>query len=148
MTSYPIHFHSPLRWLVVCGSIGLLAGCSFPKRDYSFVPDASVIQVQLKDGRWVAVPPDCAKLFTEPPRSLYDSRPQVPYGCATYTNLANSVANPRDLVAPGTYEGQQADSAAGAVKRYRDNKVTPLRETNSTKKPSSSGNSSSNSYGN
>lgn len=140
MTRDPIRFPL-LRWLMVGGLTILLAGCAFPKRDYSFMPDASVIQVQLRDGRWVAVPPECARLFNEPPRSLYDSRPQVPYGCATYTNLANSVANPRDLVAPGQYDGQQADNAAGAVTRYRENKVTPLRQTNSTKKPSSSGNS-------
>lgn len=142
MTSY-LTDSRVLRWLLACGLAGLLAGCAFPKRDYSFMPDASVIQVQLQDGRWVAVPPDCARLFTEPPRALYDSRPQVPYGCATYTNLANSVANPRDLVAPGTYEGQHADSAADAVTRYRENKVTPLRKTNSTKTPSSTGNSDS-----
>jgi pilus assembly protein CpaD len=127
----------PVRRLATACGLGLLlAGCAFPKYDYSLVPDASVIQVQLQDGRWVAVPPECARLYTEAPRAAYDSRPQAAFGCATYTNLANSVARPQDLLAPHEYAGQQADTAADAVTRYREDKVTPLRETNSTKKSS------------
>lgn len=127
---------SAWRLAATCSLGLLLAGCAFPKYDYSLVPDASVIQVQLQDGRWVAVPPECAHLYTEAPRPIYDSRPQAAFGCATYTNLANSVARPRDLLAPHEYAGQQADTAADAVTRYREDKVTPLRETNSTKKSS------------
>jgi len=125
-----------IRLLRMGGVLGLslgLAACAFPKRDYSLVPDANVIQVQLQDGRWVALPPQCNTLYTEPPRSVYDSRPQAAFGCATYTNLANSVANPRDLVQPAPYAGQQADNAAAAVTRYRENQVTPLKETRTTK---------------
>lgn len=132
----PIDRVSACRLAAACGLGLLLAGCAFPKYDYSLVPDASVIQVQLQDGRWVAVPPECARLYTEPQRPIYDSRPQAAFGCATYTNLANSVARPQDLLAPNSYSGQQADSAADAVTRYRQDKVTPLRETNSTKKSS------------
>lgn len=122
------------RWMWVAGAVGLLAGCAFPKRDYSYMPDASIIQVQMKDGQWVAVPPDCAKLYPEYPRPKFDSRPQAAFGCATYTNLANSAAHPLDLATPGSYAGQEADTAGDAVTRYRQNKVTPLRETTSTKK--------------
>lgn len=126
---------SPLQLLVVLGLAGLLAGCAFPKRDYSMVPDASIIQVQLQNGEWVAVPPECKRLITEAPRPWYDydARPQIAFGCATYTNLANSVARPRDLTEPGSYGGQHADTAASAVTRYRQNAVTPLNKTTSTK---------------
>lgn len=112
----------------------VLAGCAFPKRDAKAMPDASVIKVQLQNGVWVAVPPECASLFTEFARPKFNSRPQYSFGCATYTNLANSVARPQDLVQPSTYAGQQADHAAEAVTRYRQNEVTPLRETSSTTK--------------
>lgn len=122
------------RWLLAAGVVGLLAGCAFPKRDYSYMPDASIIQVQRQDGQWVAVPPDCSPLYPEYPRQRYDSRPQVAFGCATYTNLANSVAHPLDLAAPGTYAGQSADTAGSAVTQYQEGKVTPLRKTDSTKK--------------
>ncbi len=119
--------------LLLLASLGLsLAACSFPKRDYSMLPNADVIKVQLKDGRWVAIPPECNSMFNEPARTIYDSRPQVPYGCATYTNLANSVANPRDLVEPAAYGGQHADTADSAVTRYREGQITPLKETTTT----------------
>lgn len=112
----------------------ILAGCAFPKRDAKGMPDASVIKVQLQNGVWVAVPPECASLFTEFARPKFNSRPQYSFGCATYTNLANSVARPQDLIRPSTYAGQQADHASEAVTRYRQNEVTPLRETSSTTK--------------
>lgn len=134
MNARPGHI-AALKWLMVIGLAGLLAGCAFPKRDYSMVPDASVIKVELQDGRWVAVPPECAHLFTEQSLSswhAHKSRPQVAFGCATYTNLANSVARPFDLLRPQPYGGQHAESAAEAVTRYRQNEVTPLRNTSST----------------
>lgn len=112
----------------------LLGGCAFPKRDPQGLPDVSVIKVELQDGRWVAVPPECLPLFTEFSRPKYDSMPQYPFGCATYTNLANQLANPRDLVQPADYAGQHVDSARDAVTRYRENRVTPLRETETTQK--------------
>ena len=111
-----------------------LSACAFPKRDPQGLPDVSVIQVELQDGRWVAVPPECLPLFTEFTRPDYDSRPQYPFGCATYQNLAHSIANPRDLVAPAAYGGQPVDSAVGAVERYRHNQVTPLNDTTTTQK--------------
>lgn len=123
-----------VRSMIVLGLGVALAGCAFPKRDYSYLPDASVIQVQMRNGQWVAVPPDCNTLYPEYPRDRFDSRPQAAFGCATYTNLANSVADPRDLAAPAAYSGQQADTADSAVTRYRKGEVTPLRKTNSTDK--------------
>ncbi|MFT0533430.1 CpaD family pilus assembly lipoprotein [Castellaniella hirudinis] len=99
------------------------------------MPDQSVIRVEVQaDGSLAAVPPHCGPLFPEQRRLQFDSRPQVAFGCATYTNLANSVARPQDLLAPRPYAGQMAEDAAAAVTRYREDKVTPLRDTTSTKK--------------
>src|SRR5690625_2832194 len=121
-----------VRWGLLSLLIGGLTACAFPKRDAQGMPDASVIKVELQDGRWVAIPPECQELFTEFTRPKYDSRPQYPFGCATYSNLANSVANPEDLIRPGQYRGQDADTAGDAVTRYRENRVTPLKETETT----------------
>ncbi|UXU90662.1 CpaD family pilus assembly lipoprotein [Burkholderia sp. S-53] len=71
-----------------------------------------------------AVQPDCAKLMQ--PSHLVDAgfgRPGVPFGCATYTNLAAMLARPQDLVAPVPYGGADAEVAAGAVRRYVEDRV-------------------------
>lgn len=122
-----------LRLLLAATLALSLAACAFPKRDAKGLPNASVIEVKLEDGQWVAVPPECLSLFTEFTRMKYDSRPQYPFGCATYTNLANSVANPRDLIRPTPYGGQHVDTASDGVTRYRTGNVTPLQDTDTTK---------------
>lgn len=120
------------RLIIVLVSSLILSACAFPSRDYSMVPDAAIISVDYADGKWHANPPDCDNLREEP-RNRYDNRPQIAFGCATYTNLANSVANPRDLNLPKSYAGQNATTADSAVQRYLADDVTPLNETSSTK---------------
>lgn len=111
----------------------MLSGCAFPKRDYVFMPDETVIGMQLQDdGALVLQPPHCGALFNEPRRPLFDSRPQAAFGCATYSNLSNSLARPEDLIAPKPYANQDAMDAVNAVDRYHQNQVTPLRETSAT----------------
>lgn len=86
-----------------------------------------------------AVPPDCAKLMQ--PSHLVDAgfgRPGVPFGCATYTNLAAMLARPQDLVAPVPYGGADAEVAAGAVRRYVEDRVklpTPGKTLTTTGSP-------------
>ncbi|QVN22209.1 CpaD family pilus assembly lipoprotein [Burkholderia pyrrocinia] len=86
-----------------------------------------------------AVPPDCAKLMQ--PSHLVDAgfgRPGVPFGCATYTNLATMLARPQDLVAPVPYGGADAEVAAGAVRRYVEDRVkqpTPGKTLTTTGSP-------------
>lgn len=112
----------------------LVSGCAFPRKDLASMPDPSVIQVvQTADGKWVAVPPDCTPL-QQPSRydNFNNRRMSVAFGCATYSNLAGSVARPTDLVAPRSYSGMHADSAGLAVQRYRVNEVEALRETQTT----------------
>ncbi|WP_175917746.1 CpaD family pilus assembly lipoprotein [Burkholderia pyrrocinia] len=86
-----------------------------------------------------AVAPDCAKLMQ--PSHLVDAgfgRPGVPFGCATYTNLAAMLARPQDLVAPVPYGGADAEVAAGAVRRYVEDRVklpTPGKTLTTTGSP-------------
>lgn len=122
------------RCAVVGGLVLALAGCAFPRRDVSGLPGPEVIQVTQVPGSGLrAVPPDCAALAQPSLYStLWDRRSPIAFGCATYTNLANQVARPKDLVQPEPYAGQSADTAGAAVKRYRENAITPLRGTRST----------------
>lgn len=111
----------------------LLTGCLKPPIG---MPDASVIGY---DGHR-AVPPDCDQLSA--PSLLLDGglpRPSVAWGCATYTNLAAQVANPRDLVAPGRVGPADAAVAASAVQRYETGRVIPLDPTTTRDQSASQG---------
>lgn len=123
-----------LALAAMAGSLALSAGCGFPRKDHSGVPDVSVIRVvQGPDGRLVAQAPDCTPLL-QPSQyhGFNNTRPAIAFGCATYSNLAASLARPADLVSPRSFAGPQPDAAALAVHRYRLNQVEPLRETRST----------------
>jgi type IV pilus biogenesis protein CpaD/CtpE len=106
---------------VACG----VSGCFKPPRG---MPDDTVIGY---DGR-NALPPDCDALSR--PSLLTDGglrRPSMQWGCATYTNLAAQVANPRDLVSPETLGPADAAVAASAVRRYETGRLIPLDQTSS-----------------
>lgn len=81
-----------------------------------------------------AVAPDCASMVT-PSEAIQktpfasEKRPTMAFGCATYSNLAAMVADPADLAAGRSLNGQDAADAAAAVDRYHDDKVKALRET-------------------
>lgn len=110
-----------------------LGACAFPRKDFSSVPDASVITLKQVGSGYEAVAPDCDRLLQPSQYNKADDlRMSVAFGCATYSNLAGQLARPEDLLAPRVYRGQSADTVAGAVERYRENKVTPLRQTMST----------------
>lgn len=110
-----------------------LSACAFPRKDFSSVPDPSVITVQQVGSGYQAIAPDCARLLQPSQYNKADNlRMSIAFGCATYTNLAEQIAQPRDLVAPAPYRGQSAEAASGAATRYRENKITPLKETRST----------------
>ncbi|WP_269510710.1 CpaD family pilus assembly lipoprotein [Burkholderia sp. IMCC1007] len=108
-----------IRTVVATLLLPVLAAClsAPPPID---LPDARAIGF---DGAR-AVPPDCAQLMQ--PSHLVDAgygRPGVPFGCATYTNLAAMLARPEDLVAPVPYGGADAQVAADAVRRYVEDRV-------------------------
>jgi pilus assembly protein CpaD len=109
-----------LTFVLACAiSVGL-SGCFKPPRD---MPDASTLGF---DGHSV-VPPDCASLAR--PSVLTDAgwhRPDMEWGCATYTNLAAQIANPQDVVAPHALGPADAAVAASAVRRYETGQQTPI----------------------
>jgi hypothetical protein len=126
----------PVRWLklsLVTGISVALCGCAFPRKDFSSVPDPSVITLKQVGPGYEASAPDCKPLLQPSQYNKADDlRMSIAFGCATYTNLAGQVARPEDLIKSKSYGGQSAEAAAGAMQRYRENKVTPLRETMST----------------
>jgi pilus assembly protein CpaD len=106
--------------MLVCTVVAGITGCVEPPRT---MPDQSVIQF---DGN-LALPPDCASLAR--PSVLTDAgwrRPQMEWGCATYTNLAAQLAHPGDIVKPESLGPTDAAVAASAVHRYQTGHVTPL----------------------
>lgn len=109
-----------IRLALVCAAIASVSGCLKPPRG---MPDESIIGFDGKN----AVAPDCTELAR--PSLLTDAglhRPDMQWGCATYTNLAAQVANPKDLVAPGKLAPANAAVAASAVHRYETGHVIPL----------------------
>jgi pilus assembly protein CpaD len=97
-----------------------LSGCLPAPRT---MPDASYI----RGDEHGAVAPDCASMRRY--SMLTDAglpRPSMAWGCATYSNLAAQVVNPKDLFDPDPLGPTEADVAADAVRRYRTDKVTPL----------------------
>jgi pilus assembly protein CpaD len=118
-----------LASLASISSLTLLAALSGCMSTPLSMPDSSVIGF---DGTH-AIPPDCAKL--EQPSHMRDAgfrRPSVAFGCATYTNLANMLARPADLVQPIPYAGADAALGASAAHHYEDGTATPLNSTSTT----------------
>jgi type IV pilus biogenesis protein CpaD/CtpE len=118
----------------------LLAGCAFPVKDNVPLAGMNTLTVTRDaNGKYTAAPPDCDKL---PHPSQFNAaqspRPDIAFGCATYTNLAAQIANPKDLARPAPYAGQHADTAGAAVTRYRAGKVEDLNSTSSTRKAGAS----------
>jgi pilus assembly protein CpaD len=114
-----------LTLVLVCATAASVSGCFKPPRD---MPDPSVLGFDGKN----AVPPDCSELARG--SVLTDAgwhRPSMEWGCATYTNLAAQVANPKDLVAPGKLAPADAAVAASAVHRYETGHVIPLDTSSS-----------------
>jgi len=86
-----------------------------------------------------AVAPSCDSMVTPSETIDQTDRPSISFGCATYTNLAASVADPADLA-----EGRELGPADGpnidaAIERYQADKVKALsKNTATTAAPSTS----------
>lgn len=94
-------------------------------------PSASAGGTTLVFVRVEVVAPDCAQLVTPSETLSINERPEMSFGCATYTNLSTMVTDPADLAVPRSYGGADGTTSAAAVRRYHDDKVTPLRGTTS-----------------
>jgi pilus assembly protein CpaD len=109
-----------LTFVLACSVALGVSGCFKPPRG---MPDESTISF---DGH-SALPPDCASLAR--PSVLTDAgwhRPDMEWGCATYTNLAAQVAHPQDLDRPQKLAPADAAVAASAAHRYQTGHVIPL----------------------
>ena len=65
------------------------------------------------------VDPDCSRGWTRPEGQEYEALPLEHMGCSTASNLAQMLANPKDLVDPediGAYDGERA---ARSIQRYK-----------------------------
>lgn len=109
----------------------VLTGC-MPKPSLG-MPDASTLSY---DGRQI-VPPDCAALERSSlvHEAGIERRPDIAFGCATYTNLAAQIARPADLVAPLPLGPADAAIAASAVRRYETGKITPIDTSTTLSQP-------------
>lgn len=82
-------------------------------------------RVLLMADRYVVKAPSCPN-WTDSSATPHTNTPDSDFGCATQSNLALMVANPRDLVVGRTLAPADADQATGAIERYRADKVKPL----------------------
>lgn len=92
-------------------------------------PQAPGDTTLLAFDRFQVSQPDCQPLLRRSEMISADERPAFAFGCATYGNFVNMLADPADLAAPRSYGGANADQTSGAVQRYHDNKVEKLRRT-------------------
>lgn len=119
---------------LLAACVCLLAGaCTFPRKDFSSLPDASVIGLAQEGRQLRAVAPECSRFLSRSQLSKPgDTRMDIAFGCATYTNLSAQIAQPADLFQPRPFGGQEAGAAGAAVERYRMDAVKPLRGTTTT----------------
>ena len=75
--------------------------------------------------RYVVTPPPCPN-WTKNPISDHDNEPASNFGCATATDLALMIDDPRDLETGRTLDPATGEPAIAPVTRYRADKVKPL----------------------
>ena len=75
--------------------------------------------------RYVVTPPACPD-WSDSPNTPHSNVPGSNFGCATASNFALMVDNPRDLMVGRTLAPGEGDPALGAVQRYRNEAVKPL----------------------
>jgi pilus assembly protein CpaD len=85
--------------------------------------DAPVDAVRLEVERYEASVPNCPN-WSKPPGNDFANTLHSDFGCATATNLAAMVADPRDLVVGRTLGPAEGDPAVAALERYRAGKTT------------------------
>lgn len=75
--------------------------------------------------RYLATAPACPD-WSGSPATPHDNTPSGNFGCATATDFALMLDNPRDLVMGRALAPADAGQASDAVERYRTGHVKPL----------------------
>ena len=112
----------PAHFILPCMTLVMLAACA--DYEHSVRPDYRV-RVQETPKGMVAVAPDCADWHSDMAQP-WDNTMAPPLGCASARNLAAMVAEPRDLVKPGTPGSASGNKAASSIDRYYNEKTAPL----------------------
>jgi len=94
-------------------------------------------QVLVLVDRYVAEPPACPD-WSDDPSGTHDNTTSSNYGCATLNNLAQMIANPRDLDEGRDLAPANGDVSADAMLRYRTGAVLPLSSQSASGGASSS----------
>lgn len=76
--------------------------------------------------RYVVTPPDSCPDWTKDPVSNHGNTVASNFGCATGTNFALMIADPRDLVIGRKMGPEVGDPALAAVERFREGKPKAL----------------------
>lgn len=118
-------------WFAALATASSLTGCMSEHPPLGMPNDSVIGFTQAGGGR--AIPPECSQL--NQPSHMIDAgrgRPGIAFGCATYSNLAEMLARPADLVAPEPYAGADAALGASAVRAYEEGRTRPLNPTSTT----------------
>ena len=108
----------------------LLGEAGVPPENVTFAPDqtgAPALQVTT----YVALAPDC-QAWSDIYSGWYQNSPTEALGCSNRRNLALMLADPRDLIQGRETVPADGQRMAGAVQRYRADKVKPFVKGNST----------------
>ena len=108
----------------------LLDEAGVPQENVTFAPDqtgAPALQVTT----YVAMAPDC-QAWSDIYSNWYQNSPTETLGCSNRRNLALMLADPRDLIQGRDTMPADGQRMAGAVQRYRADKVKPFVNGNGT----------------
>jgi pilus assembly protein CpaD len=105
---------------------GLLARHGLGVEPVPAPPGLEPNHVAVLVDRYIAVAPACPDWSDDPSGSHSNNITSSNYGCATLNNLAQMIANPRDLDTGRELGPAAGDPAADAVERYRTGTVKPF----------------------
>lgn len=77
------------------------------------------------------VDPECAKGWRKPVGNDYENLPLPHMGCSSASNLAQMIANPKDLVEPRSMGGGDGERAAISIMKYRKGASSSAGSTSS-----------------
>lgn len=110
--------------------VALLGEAGVPEENVAFAPDQTGGPA-LRVTTYVALAPDC-QAWSDIYSGWYQNSPTETLGCSNRRNLYLMLADPRDLVQSRDAAPADGERMAGAVQRYRADKVKPFAKGNGT----------------